>query len=118
MFHLIRPAEQTKSANGTVAFEGRPYGGGVSIFLVDAAPGEGPALHVHPYSETWVVRAGKAEMRIAGRTVTAGAGDIIVVPADTPHGFKALGPERLEITCIHASDHFVQEWVEAVDVAA
>jgi len=118
MFHLIHPAEQTKFADGTVAFEGRPYGGGVSAFLVDAAPGEGPALHVHPYSETWVVRAGKAEMRIAGRTVTADAGDIIVVAANTPHGFRALGPERLEITCIHASDHFVQQWVEAVDVAA
>ena len=118
MFHVIRSAEQTKFANGTVAFEGRPYGGGVSIFLVDAAPGEGPALHVHPYSETWVVRAGTVEMRIAGRTVVAGPGDIIVVPADTPHGFQARGPERLEITCIHASDHFVQEWVQAVDVAA
>ena len=63
MFHVIRPADQKRSDNGTVAFEGRPYGGGVSVFLVDAAPGEGPALHLHPYSETWVVHAGKAAMK-------------------------------------------------------
>lgn len=118
MFNVIRPAAQTKFANGTVAFEGRPYRGGVSLFLVDAAPGEGPALHVHPYSETWVIRAGNVEMQIAGRTVTAAAGDIVVIPANTPHGFHAMGPGRLEIVCIHASDHFEQKWVQAVDVAA
>ncbi|MCB1494301.1 MAG: cupin domain-containing protein [Bauldia sp.] len=113
MFHVIRPADQKRSDNGTVAFEGRPYGGGVSVFLVDAAPGEGPALHLHPYSETWVVHAGKAAMTIDGAAVIAEAGDIVVVPPDTPHRFESVGPERLVITCIHASDHFIQEWVEA-----
>ena len=95
MIHIVPPAEQTVSPKGTIAFEGWPYGGDVSIFVVDAGPGEGPALHVHPYSETWVLRTGAAEMLIGGKSAIARAGDIVVIPADTPHGFKALGPERL-----------------------
>jgi len=113
MFHVIPPTDQKRSDNGTVAFEGRPYGGGVSVFLVNAAPGEGPALHVHPYSETWVIHSGKARMTIDGAEVVAEAGDIVVVPPETPHCFKCIGPDRLVITCIHASDHFIQRWIEA-----
>lgn len=112
MYHRIPAAEQQRKANGTLAFEGRPYGGGVSFFLVDMAPGRGPALHVHPYSETWIVTAGIAEMHIDGEIVVAEPGDILVVPANTPHGFTAVGDERLRMTCIHASDHFIQDWVD------
>jgi mannose-6-phosphate isomerase-like protein (cupin superfamily) len=32
-----------------------------------------------------------------------------VVGPDTPHKFKSLGPERLNVICIHASPHFIQE---------
>ena len=112
MFHLVRPAEQRRSANGTIAFEGRPYGGGVSVFLVNAAPGQGPELHTHPYSETWIVRSGRAEMRVGKEKLVAEPGDIIVVEPQVPHGSKCIGADRLEITCIHASDHFIQDWVE------
>ncbi|SDB48215.1 cupin domain-containing protein [Bauldia litoralis] len=115
MTHVIRPADQKRFENGTVAFEGRPYGGGVSIFLVDAAPGDGPVLHVHPYSETWVLHAGRARMLVDGKEILAEAGDIVVVPPDTPHRFISLGPARLEITCIHASDHFIQRDLEDAD---
>ena len=52
----------------------KQYERGVSFFLVDNAPGEGPGLHVHPYSETWIVRSGVAEFTVAGRTTRAGAG--------------------------------------------
>lgn len=113
MLRIIHPADQRKGSNGTIAFEGRPHGGAVSFFLVDAAPGEGQALHTHPYSETWIVTAGRAAMTAGAETFTAAPGDIIVIPAETPHAFKSIGPERLRITCIHACDHFIQTWVSA-----
>lgn len=95
-----------------MTFEGESHGSGISFFHVNAAPGTGPALHKHPYSETWIVRSGKAQFTADGVEVEAGPGDIGVVGPETPHKFKSLGPDRLEIICIHASPRMIQEWVE------
>ena len=112
MHTLIRSGEIEPSPGGTVTFEGEPHGSGVSFFLVDSVPGAGPDLHRHPYSETWIVRKGKARMTADGEDFEAGPGDIVVVGADTPHKFKNAGTERLEIVCIHASPRMIQENLE------
>jgi mannose-6-phosphate isomerase-like protein (cupin superfamily) len=100
------------SPGGSVTFEGEANGSGVSFFLVDNEPGAGPRLHRHPYSETFVVRAGTARFTVAGEAIEAGAGDILVVGPDTPHRFENVGPGRLEVTCIHASPRFESEWLD------
>jgi mannose-6-phosphate isomerase-like protein (cupin superfamily) len=109
MNRVVRYGELKPSPGGTVTFEGDPYGSGVSFFLVDNEPGAGPDLHKHPYSETWIIRSGHARFTAGEETVEAGPGDIIVVGADTPHMFKNVGGERLDIICIHASSRIVQE---------
>ena len=81
----------------------------VSFFLVNNEPGDGPDLHRHPYSETWIVRSGKALMTADGEDLEATAGDIVVVGGDTPHKFKNVRTDRLEIVCIHASPRMIQE---------
>lgn len=111
MFHVIRRDEAHVNSNRTVQFEGEPYGAGISFFLVSNEPGQGPALHVHPYPETWVVRAGRALITAADEEVEAEPGDIVVVESDTPHAFRNLGPGRLEIVCIHAAGRMVTEWL-------
>jgi hypothetical protein len=45
MYQVIRAGEQQRSPGGTLTFEGEPYRSGVSFFLVDNEPGEGPDLH-------------------------------------------------------------------------
>lgn len=112
MYRVVRAGELTPSPGGTVTFEGQPYGSEVSFFLVNSEPGAGPDLHRHPYSETWIVHQGRARITVNGETVEASPGDIVVVPANTPHKFKNVGEGRLEITCIHASPTFIQEWLE------
>jgi mannose-6-phosphate isomerase-like protein (cupin superfamily) len=112
MYRVIRAGELARSPGGTVTFEGESYGSGVSFFLVDSAPGVGPGLHRHPYSETWIVRSGKARFAAAGEYVEAGPGDIVVVGPETPHKFTIVGTERLDIVCIHASPRMIQEWLE------
>ena len=112
MYRVIPAGDLTPSRTGTVTFEGRPYGSGVSFFLVDNVPGAGPDLHRHPYSETWIVRSGKARISADGRDIEAGPGDIVVVGPKTPHKFKNVGTERLEIVCIHASPRMIQEELE------
>lgn len=112
MYRAIRAGEIQPSPHGTVTFEGERHGSGVSFFLVNSPPGFGPGLHRHPYSETWIVRSGRALFTADGDELEAGPGDILVVGPETPHKFKNLGPERLDIVCIHASPTMIQEELE------
>src|SRR5215510_4917484 len=109
MHRVIRSGELQPSPGGTVTFEGASFSSGVSFFLVYNEPGAGPDLHRHPYSETWIVRSGRALLTVDGHQFEAGPGDIAVVGANTPHMFKNVGKERLDIICIHASPKMIQE---------
>jgi mannose-6-phosphate isomerase-like protein (cupin superfamily) len=111
MFHVISRENQQQSPNRTVLFEGGAFGAPVSVFLIDNEPGQGPALHVHPYTEMWIVRSGQARFTVGEETVDPNPGDIVVVNAETPHCFKNVGTTRLELTCIHASPQVIQSWV-------
>ena len=111
MYHILHPDDQRKGAIAAVEFEGEPYGAGVSFLIGDLAPGKGPGLHKHPYSETCIVRSGQAAMIIDKEEVVAGAGEIVVIAPETPHRFTAIGVEHLEMVCIHACDRFIIEWL-------
>jgi mannose-6-phosphate isomerase-like protein (cupin superfamily) len=112
MHNVIRAGELAPSPGGTITFEGEPYGSGVSFFLVNNEPGNGPDLHKHPYSETWIVRSGRGLFTADGAEIEAGPGDILVVGPETPHKFKNVGTDRLEVVCIHASPRMIQEALE------
>jgi len=108
MVHILRASERVVSKSRTVRFEGDAYGTGISFFAVDNETGQGPALHVHPYPETWFVQSGRAEIVAGDERFEVGPGDIGVVPAQVPHKFTNLGPERLVIFCVHAAGTMVQ----------
>jgi mannose-6-phosphate isomerase-like protein (cupin superfamily) len=108
MYRVIRSGELQPTPGGTLRFEGESYGSGVSFFLVNNQPGKGPDLHTHPYSETWIVRSGHARITADGQDMEVSPGDIIVVTAETPHKFKNIGTDRLDIICIHASPRMIQ----------
>jgi quercetin dioxygenase-like cupin family protein len=111
MFHIVQRSEQQKGAIAAVEFQGGLYDVDVSFFIGDLEPGEGPALHKHPYSETCIVHSGQVEAIIDGEVVVAGAGDIVVIKPETPHCFTAIGEARLVAVCIHASDRFIINWL-------
>jgi mannose-6-phosphate isomerase-like protein (cupin superfamily) len=102
----------------TARFEGEPHGSGVSFFLVDNDPGQGPLLHKHPYTETWVVLSGQAVITADGEDIEAGKGDIVVVGPETPHKFRNTGTGPLELVCVHASPRFIQDDLEDDDAPA
>jgi mannose-6-phosphate isomerase-like protein (cupin superfamily) len=112
LYKVIRADEAQRSPGGTVTFEGEPHGSGISFFHVNNEPGQGPDLHRHPYSETWIVRSGKVRFTADGEDIEAGPGDIAVVGPETPHKFKNVGTERLEVVCIHSSPRIIQEELE------
>ena len=112
-YRVIWAGELQPSPKGTVTFEGKDYGSGVSMFIINYHEvGEGPSLHKHPYPETWIVRGGRARFTAGDHELEAGTGDMLVVEAETPHMFKNLGPENLDIICIHPSPVFVQDDLE------
>lgn len=89
-------------------FEGAAYGSEISCFVVDAEIGQGPNLHYHPYSETFIVLGGSGLFTNGDREVTATVGDVVVVTAGTPHRFRSLGPEKLRLVGIHAAPQMDQ----------
>lgn len=102
--------DQLPTAN---EFEGDDHGGlGVSFLLVDAAPGAGPALHQHKYAEVFIVLEGEATFVAGGEERRVNAGEIVVVPADTPHRFFNAGRGRLRQVNIHTNRRFVTEWLD------
>ena len=91
---------------------GGDYGcAGVCVIFVDAPPGGGPAQHKHPYEEVFITLEGEATFLVAGEPIVAGPDDVVIVPPDTPHGFKNTGAGRLRQINIHVSPTFSTEWL-------
>jgi quercetin dioxygenase-like cupin family protein len=58
------------------------------------------AAHVHPaQEEQFEVLAGELEFRLGKKTLVAGPGDRVLVPAGTPHRFRNLGDEAAHFVC-------------------
>jgi quercetin dioxygenase-like cupin family protein len=92
-------------------FEGHEHGATVSVFLSHNKPGTGPRLHRHPYEETFIVEEGTVLFTVGDETIEARAGDIVVVPAGTPHKFVSQAETHRQIS-IHPVDRMEQEWLE------
>jgi quercetin dioxygenase-like cupin family protein len=91
-------------------FEGKDHGSSVSFYIGTFDSGTGPSLHTHPYDETFIVEAGSAMFTVGDDTFELGAGQIAVVPANTPHKF--VSGESFRLISIAPSDHMVQEDLE------
>jgi quercetin dioxygenase-like cupin family protein len=93
-------------------FVGSNHGAELTLILIDAPNGHGPALHRHPYEEIFVVYGGTGTFFVDGSQVQAGAGDIVLAPAGTAHRFINAGSDRLRLTAIHHAPAFNTEWLE------
>jgi quercetin dioxygenase-like cupin family protein len=72
----------------------------VEIDVVVQPDGCVAAAHVHPsQEERFVVHSGVLEMKLRKQTIEARAGDVILVPAGTPHRFENAGDEPARFTC-------------------
>jgi mannose-6-phosphate isomerase-like protein (cupin superfamily) len=109
--HLISTADL---APGTFSLElegkdhGRP---GISLILVDAEPGAGPALHRHDYAEVMIVQSGTVTFTDGNTTRDVTAGHVVIIPAGEPHAFRNTGDTRLRQIDIHVADAFATDWL-------
>jgi len=92
-------------------FRGAAHGASISFILALNPPGTGPALHRHPYDETFVVEEGTVRFTVGDEQLEAGAGDVVVVPAGVPHGFVNAGPGPMRSINIHAAAEMQTEWL-------
>ncbi len=96
----------------TQTIGGAEHGATISPILDCSDPGQGPRLHRHPYDETWLVIDGTLSFLAGNETRAAGVGDVVIVPANTPHKFTNDGPGPSRLVCIHASPAVIGEWLE------
>ncbi|GHO64051.1 cupin [Ktedonobacter sp. SOSP1-52] len=94
-------------------FQGGEYGRVAgSFFWVFTHPGRGSQLHRHPYQEIFVLQEGLATFIIGETTLEVTAGNVVVVPANTPHKFTNTGTEPLQMISFHPSSQVLQEVLE------
>jgi quercetin dioxygenase-like cupin family protein len=73
-------------------------GGTVTLFAFDE--GQGLSEHTAPFDAFVYVADGRAEIRIADNTSIAQTGEMIILPADTPHALKALTKFKMLLVMI------------------
>ncbi|HVL30938.1 MAG TPA: cupin domain-containing protein [Solirubrobacteraceae bacterium] len=98
----VIPIEELRCTPTAALFEGGEELA-VSIFVTQYERGQGPALHLHPYAEAFVVQTGTAEFTAGEERFTVAAGHLVVVPARTPHGFTCAGDDTLRVVSAHPS---------------
>lgn len=91
---------------------GAETGANVTIMVIDAAPGEGPRLHRHPYEEVFAVLDGEATFTLGDERRAARGGEVVVAPAGVPHAFTNTGSTRLRQVNVHLRPRFDTEWLE------
>ncbi len=106
---IIRSAEVEPVPFGPLAEYRRLTGqDGMPIYtgVQTCAPGYATPMHWHPYVECLFVLEGEMEAWLEGQEASPrrlGPGDMIALPAMTPHVFRAYGDQTLRILGIHAS---------------
>ena len=93
-------------------FEGFPRAGvDVSIFVTRTPPGRAVELHVHPYAETFLLLEGRGRWTRGEETVELAPEGMLVVPPDTPHGFRNVGDAPLLVVSVHERGTLRQTWL-------
>ncbi len=111
--YTVLTREALPSDDGhTYEFEGSRRDAEVSFIWVDMPPGLGVRLHKHPYQEIFIIQEGSATYTVGSASLNAQAGQIVIVPAGTPHKFVNTGVGPLRQVDIHVSRQFVTYWLE------
>jgi len=93
-------------------FEGhRRAGVDISMFIVRTLPGRAVELHVHPYAETFLLLEGRGRWTAGDEVVELEPEQMLVVPPDTPHGFRNIGDGPLFVVSVHERGTMRQTWL-------
>lgn len=86
----------------TWLFEGGPRAAvDVSMFIVSTPPEGSVELHVHPYPEIFLLLEGRGRWTVGNETSELCENQMLVVPPQTPHGFRNIGRQPLLVVSVH-----------------
>lgn len=113
MNYTLLDREDLPYDGNTYEFQGMHHQAtNVSFIWVDMSPGGTIRLHKHPYEEIFIIQEGVATFMVDSATLEAHSGQVIIVPADTPHKFMNQSDKQLKQIDIHVSKQFVTHWLE------
>ena len=93
-------------------FEGEARAGiGITIFVVRTPPGRSVEMHVHPYSETFLLLEGDGRWTADDDVIELEPEQMLVVPPETPHGFRNVGDVPLLVVSVHESGSLEQTFL-------
>ena len=67
---------------------------------VQMEPGGGMPKHTNPVEHEQYVLGGAARIGLGAAVIEVTQGDVIFIPAGTPHWYESLGPEAFEFLCV------------------
>lgn len=105
-FPLAQPIDivgSTSYADGSVVSRTlkKNDAGTVTLFSFDA--GQGLSEHSAPFDAIVQILDGEAELTIGGKTITAGAGQMVIMPANIPHSLNAKVRFKMMLIMVKAS---------------
>lgn len=104
----VRTHDALPEADGGRVFAGAEHGAGVSVLLLDAAPGDQQAAHAHPVEEIVVVQQGAATFFLGGQQARiVRAGEVVRIPASIPHRWVVAGDRPLLAVAVHGATEIV-----------
>jgi mannose-6-phosphate isomerase-like protein (cupin superfamily) len=104
--------DDLRSSPTAALFEGGRHAGiGISVFVVRTPPGRFVELHTHPYSETFLLLEGRGRWTAGDVVAELRPEQMIVVPAETAHGFRNTGDVPLLVVSVHESGALEQTFL-------
>jgi quercetin dioxygenase-like cupin family protein len=96
------PAEAVNAGEGTVrqVLIGPDEGPNFAMRRFIMQPGGGMPAHTNTVEHEQYVLRGRATIGIADGTVEVAAGDVVYIPAGTPHWYRAHEGEPFEFLCV------------------
>jgi len=105
---------------GTLAILRNPEGAPRTPTLIELTvpPGGSPPRHVHDtMDDNFLLLEGEVLVRCGGRSLLAGPGDFVTLPAGVEHTFRVTSAEPATMLLVHARDDF-WAFIEAVGAPA
>lgn len=85
-------------ANGFRPIAGRKEGlRQIVLAAGQLGPGEGGPLHLHHGEEILRILSGEVQVTVGSETRRCSAGDVVIIPTDTPHGFTTITETTMEV---------------------
>ncbi len=96
------PAELVQYADGSIVSRtvADKEQGIITLFAFDA--GQGLSEHTSPFDAYVIGLDGKAELVIGGEPVAIGPGQLVLMPADVPHGVRTTERFKMMLVMIRA----------------